>query len=149
MASRRAESLSPSLRMAPDAQVYREEQVPVVKEYLEHLATLDQLLCISTELRDDVAKGRHKYAAHKIALLYHAINSSKLSRDVLRKRIEEHFEDVKEATETHEAPHLSDELTTWIIVCATCHDAKIEGRRVLERTFAQCLSCPHLRKKAH
>ena len=30
-----------------------------VKEYLEHLATLDQLLCISTQLREDAAKDRH------------------------------------------------------------------------------------------
>ena len=43
-----------------------------------------------------VSEGRHKYAAHKIALLYHAINTSKLCRDHLRKRIEEHFEDIKE-----------------------------------------------------
>jgi hypothetical protein len=100
------------------SQVYRDEQVPVVKEYLEHLATLDQLLCISTQLREDVVKDRHKYAAHKIALLYHAINSSKLSRDVLRKRIEEHFEDVKEATETQDAPRLPDELARWIMVRA-------------------------------
>ena len=58
---------------------------------------------------------RHKYTAHKIALLYHAINNSKLARDVLRKRIEEHFEDVKEATETQEKPDLPQELADWIV----------------------------------
>jgi hypothetical protein len=37
---------------------------------------------------------------------------------VLRKRIEEHFEDVKEATETHEAPTLPQHLVEWIAVHA-------------------------------
>ena len=98
----------------PD-RVYRSDDVPAVREYLEHLGALNQLLCIATQLREDVREGRHKYAAHKIALLYHAINNSKLARDVLRKRIEEHFEDVKEATETQEAPVLPPELSDWII----------------------------------
>ena len=53
--------------------------------------------------------------AHKIALLYHAINNSKLAREVLRKRIEEHFEDVKDATETQELPTLPTELQYWIV----------------------------------
>ena len=98
----------------PD-QVYRSDDVPVVREYLEHVGALNQLLCIATQLKDDVRGGRHKYSAHKIALLYHAINNSKLARDVLRKRIEEHFEDVKEATETQEAPVLPAELADWIV----------------------------------
>jgi hypothetical protein len=98
----------------PD-RVYRSDDVPAVREYLEYLGALNQLLCIATQLRDDVRAGRHKYAAHKIALLYHAINNSKLARDVLRKRIEEHFEDVKEATETQEAPVLPPELAEWIV----------------------------------
>ena len=101
----------------PD-KVYRDESVPVVREYLEHVSTLNQLLCIARQLRADVSSGRHKYTAHKIALLYHSINSSKLARDVLRRRIEEHFEDVKEATETEERPVLPEELRTWIVVRA-------------------------------
>lgn len=101
----------------PD-KVYRSDTVPVVREYLEHLGALNQLLCIATQLRDDVSQGRHKYTAHKIALLYHAINSSKLARDVLRKRIEEHFEDVKDATETQDMPVLPAPLAEWVVVRA-------------------------------
>lgn len=101
----------------PD-KVYRDESVPVVREYLEHVSSLNQLLCIARQLRADVSSGRHKYTAHKIALLYHSINSSKLARDVLRRRIEEHFEDVKEATESEERPVLPEELRTWIVVRA-------------------------------
>jgi hypothetical protein len=56
-------------------------------------------------LRRDVSEGQFKYAAHKIALLYHAVNLSKVHRDVLRARIEEHFEDIKIATETSDLPH--------------------------------------------
>jgi len=95
--------------------VYRDEAVPVVREYLEHVSALNQLLCIASQLRDDVLGGRHKYTAHKIALLYHAINSSKLAREVLRKRIEEHFEDVKDSTETQESPVLPAPLVSWIV----------------------------------
>lgn len=86
-----------------------------MREYLDHVGALNQLLRITTQLRADTAGGRHKYAAHKIALIYHAINSSKLARDVLRKRIEEHFEDVKDATEAADAPALPDHLVHWII----------------------------------
>ena len=43
-----------------------------------------QIAGIATQLRDDVVGGRHKYTAHKIALLYHSINHTKLARDVLR-----------------------------------------------------------------
>ena len=180
----------------PDT-VYRTDDVPAVREYLEHVAALNQLLTIASQLRADVLAERHKYAAHKIALLYHAINSSKLAREVplslpldqsratapllgcrrsarlrtarrhprcrrppgamlqrplvahgpgqsssstagstaapapapaptashtrparaqvLRKRIEEHFEDVKEATESQEAPALPPALAEWIV----------------------------------
>ena len=34
----------------------------------------------------------------------------------LRKRIEEHFEDVKEATETQEEPTLPPDLADWVVV---------------------------------
>ena len=95
--------------------IYRDESVPSVREYLEHVAALDQLQCIAVQLRDDVCSGRHKYTAHKIALLYHGINHTKLARDVLRKRIEQHFEDVKDATEASDGePHLPPELVEWI-----------------------------------
>ena len=67
----------------PD-KVYRTDAVPAVREYLDHVAALNQLLCIAEQLRDDVEHGRHKYAAHKIALLYHAINNTKLAREVRR-----------------------------------------------------------------
>ena len=57
--------------------------------------SLNQLLCIATQIREDIRQGSHKYVAHKLALLYQAVNLSKVRRDELRKRIEEHFEDVK------------------------------------------------------
>ncbi len=65
---------------------YRRDDVPNVREYLEHVSALNQLLVIATQLRDDVVAKRHKYTAHKIALLYHAINNTKMSRDVSRSR---------------------------------------------------------------
>ena len=98
----------------PD-KVYRNDAVPTVREYLEHVGALNQLLCIANQLRADVLERRHKYTAHKIALLYHAINHSKLAREVLRKRIEEHFEDVKDATESQEQPTLPEDLQYWIV----------------------------------
>ena len=96
-------------------QIYRDEDVPGVREYIDHVGMLNQLHCIATQLRGDAAAGRHKYAAHKIALLYHAINSSKLARDRLRKRIEEHFEDVKDATEAEGTPLMPPHLADWIV----------------------------------
>ena len=65
----------------PD-KVYRSDSVPAVREYLDHVSALNQLLCIAGQLRDDVTGGRHKYTAHKIALLYHAINNTKMAREV-------------------------------------------------------------------
>jgi hypothetical protein len=59
---------------------------------------LNQLAVIASLTRQDLGTGIHKYAAHKLALLYQAVNLSKLRRDELRKRIEEHFEDVKART---------------------------------------------------
>ena len=87
----------------PD-KVYRTDAVPAVREYLDHVAALNQLMTIAKQLADDVTGGRHKYTAHKIALLYHAVNLSRVQRDVLRKRVEEHFEEVKSATETGDSP---------------------------------------------
>ena len=65
----------------PD-KVYRTDAVPAVREYLDHVAALNQLMTIAKQLADDVTGGRHKYTAHKIALLYHAINNTKLAREV-------------------------------------------------------------------
>ena len=111
----------------PD-KVYRSDAVPAVREYLDHVASLNQLLTIASQLKADVAGGRHKYAAHKIALLYHAINNSKLAREHLRKRIEEHFEDVKESTEANESPSLPKELADWIV--GVCDEASNLVREV-------------------
>ena len=104
-----------------------------MREYLDHVSALNQLLCIAKQLRSDVEAKKHKYTAHKIALLYHAINSSKLARDVLRKRIEEHFEDVKDATETQEVPILPDHLSHWILVSACLLHASAVGQRDVGR----------------
>ena len=61
----------------------------------------------------------HKYAAHKLALLYHAVNLSKFRRDELRKRIEERFDEVKSATEVQENDALSPGLVEWLArLCA-------------------------------
>ena len=80
-------------------EIYRDESVPLPDEYLDHITAINQLACTARQLRRDVLDRHFKYAAHKIALLYHAVNLSKVQRDVLRKRIEEHFEDIKSATE--------------------------------------------------
>jgi len=75
--------------------------------------SLNQLLCIATQIREDIRQGSHKYVAHKLALLYQAVNLSKVRRDELRKRIEEHFEDVKAATES-QPEHMSVDLISWL-----------------------------------
>ena len=46
-------------------------------EYLEHVTAVNQLACTARQLRRDVCAGQFKYAAHKIALLYHAVNLSR------------------------------------------------------------------------
>lgn len=94
--------------------VHRDDDIPLVKHYLEQATGLNQLLVTASQLREDMQCGRFKYAAHKLALLYHAVNLSRMQRDVLRKRIEERFEDVKAATEAQEPPSLPAELVDWV-----------------------------------
>ena len=62
------------------------EHVPASHEYHEHASAIDQLLTISQQLSRDVSAGVHKYTAHKLALLYHAVNLSKFRREELRRR---------------------------------------------------------------
>ena len=62
------------------------EHVPASHEYHEHAAAVNQLLTISQQLSRDVSAGVHKYTAHKLALLYHAVNLSKFRREELRRR---------------------------------------------------------------
>jgi len=57
----------------------------------------------------------------------------------LRKRIEEHFEDIKEATESHEAPTLPADLAAWVVavadeVCGLVRDVPETWRRKLAPT---------------
>ena len=81
--------------------------MPLAHEYHEHVAALNQLLTIALQLERDLkahvrtssarspeptqrptpahAPQVHKYAAHKLALLYHAVNLSKFRRDELRR----------------------------------------------------------------
>ena len=87
-----------------DGDGHPDEGVLMPHEYLEHVTAVNQLACTARQLRRDVCAGQFKYAAHKIALLYHAVNLSRVQRDVLRKRVEEHFEEVKSATETGDSP---------------------------------------------
>jgi len=96
-------------------EVYRNDTVFLPNEYLDHVVTVNQLACTAKQLRRDVLDRQFKYCAHKIALLYHAVNLSKVKRDMLRKRIEEHFEDIKVATESTEAPQLGLELVSWVV----------------------------------
>ena len=95
-------------------QVYHDDTIPHVKSYLDQTTGLNQLLVTATQLREDMRRRSFKYTAHKLALLYHAVNLSRMYRDVLRKRIEEHFEDVKSATEAQEFPTLPVHLIEWI-----------------------------------
>jgi len=93
-----------------------------LSELLDHMAALNQLLVIATQLREDVQGRLFKYTAHKLALLYQAVNLSRLHRDTLRRRIEEHFEDVKSATERdgHGSPALPPPLVEWLV--SLCDD---------------------------
>ena len=70
-----------------------------VMEVYDHLSALNQLLVIAQQLQDDMHARRFKYAAHKLALLYQAVNLSKLRRQELRDRIEQRFDEVKSATD--------------------------------------------------
>ena len=56
---------------SPDV-VYRDESVPLLHEQWEQLGALSQLACVAAQLTADMDAGRHKYCAHKLALLYHA-----------------------------------------------------------------------------
>jgi len=103
----------------PD-KVYRDDNIPLVKHYLEQTTALNQLLVTATQLREDMRCRSFKYTAHKLALLYHAVNLSRMHRESLRKRIEEHFEDVKATTESQERPSLPSQLVEWI--CTLCDD---------------------------
>jgi len=98
----------------PD-KVYRDDSIPLVKQYLEQTTSLNQLLVTASQLREDMRRRSYKYTAHKLALLYHAVNLSRMHRDVLRKRIEEHFEDIKTATESQDKPALPEHLIAWIV----------------------------------
>ena len=100
--------------------MYRDDSIPLVKQYLEQATGLNQLLVTATALREDMRVRSFKYTAHKLALLYHAVNLSRVARETLRKRIEEHFEDVKAATEAGDRPDLPEALVEWI--CRLCDE---------------------------
>lgn len=81
------------------AQVYTDASISTLQKYLDQITGIHQVLTSALHLQEDVKTHNFKYTAHKLALLYHAVNSSRTQQDVLRKRIEEHFEDVKALTE--------------------------------------------------
>jgi len=60
-----------------DGDGHPDEGVLMPHEYLEHVTAVNQLACTARQLRRDVCAGQFKYAAHKIALLYHAVNLSR------------------------------------------------------------------------
>ena len=50
----------------------------------------------------------------------------------MRKRIEEHFEDIKDATETEQSPTLPPELADWVV--GVCDEVRVRPRaRTLPR----------------
>ncbi len=97
------------------SRVYRSEGAPSINEYIDHAAAIQQLHSTALMIRADATAGRHKYVAHKLALLYHAVNASRVSREVLRRRIEERFEEAKELTEGSDAPVLPPDLVEWVV----------------------------------
>ena len=89
--------------------------------------------------------------AAPLALVYHIYPrltraSSLLLRQHMRKRIEEHFEDIKDATEAAEAPQLPPELAEWVVgvcdeCCALVRDVPASMRAKLAPTARYLASC--------
>ena len=108
---------------SPDV-VYRDESVPLLHEQWEQLGALSQLACVAAQLTADMDAGRHKYCAHKLALLYHAaVHLARLRDAELEGRIRQHFEDVKLATEEPNFSQLPPRLVEWVrATCAAVHE---------------------------
>ena len=83
-----------------------------------------QLACVAAQLTADMDAGRHKYCAHKLALLYHAaVHLARLRDAELEGRIRQHFEDVKIATEEPNFSQLPPRLVEWVrATCAAVHE---------------------------
>ncbi|KAL3928811.1 MAG: hypothetical protein SGPRY_002232, partial [Prymnesium sp.] len=79
--------------MIDSEKVYTDASISTLQKYLDQITGIHQVLTSALHLQEDVKTHNFKYTAHKLALLYHAVNSSRTQQDVLRKRIEEHFED--------------------------------------------------------
>ena len=101
-----------------------------VMEVYDHLSALNQLLVIAQQLQDDMHARRFKYAAHKLALLYQAVNLSKLRRQELRDRIEQRFDEVKSATDGAGSfsGDLRADLVEWLV--SLCADVIAMAREV-------------------
>jgi len=118
---------------------YKQKGVTVAHEAYDHMCALNQLIVTASLIQLDLKKGTHKYAAHKLALLYQAVNLSKVRREELRKRIEEHFEDVKTATD-HLPSAISPDLVDWLArICADIVSFVHEGPSSLPQKLMPAL----------
>ena len=83
-------------------------------EYFEHVSSLHQLLSMATQLRRDASNpANHKYVAHQIALLYQCMNLVRGEAKPFKRRVEERFDAIKQATEA-DVPTLSPLMQEWL-----------------------------------
>mmetsp|Transcript_174 Transcript_174/g.339 ORF Transcript_174/g.339 Transcript_174/m.339 type:complete len:246 (-) Transcript_174:499-1236(-) len=85
------------------------------KDYIAFMALINQVMVMSSQLRDDMTLVNHKYIAHQIALLYQCLNGIRNGVDKYKKRIETRFEEIKAITEQSTCPQLLDTQRTWLV----------------------------------
>eukprot|EP00899_Mesostigma_viride_P023221 jgi/Mesvir1/4083/Mv08616-RA.1 len=85
------------------------------KDYLQEIASLNQLLSMSNQLQESACDRRnHKYMAHMVALLYQSLSQVRAGLKSFKSDIEAHFEDIKAMTEREASPMLSKDLQLWL-----------------------------------
>ncbi|KAK3543867.1 hypothetical protein QTP70_030051 [Hemibagrus guttatus] len=93
---------------------------PALDGYFPHLGRLNQLLRFSQQLDNDVKHlGRHKYIAHKLAVVHQVLNSFNdvFSLSAIKKDIETNFRQIKMSLVAEEGstqePQLPAQYISW------------------------------------
>ncbi|KAG0256531.1 hypothetical protein BG011_004453 [Mortierella polycephala] len=84
-----------------------------LQSHYHQMASINQLVSIAMQLRNDLRLSNHKFIAHQVALLYQCINQAGPAYAHYKARVEEQFNTFKEICNTSEEPQLSPELQSW------------------------------------
>lgn len=90
------------------------EKLTPFKDYLQHMAHLQQVVAMAQQLQEDVGTANHKYMAHQIALLYQGLSAPGFKTLPYKKRIEQQFDDIKKTTEQAQVPQLNERQKVWL-----------------------------------